>query len=440
VEPGTPSQDSDQKDMAAYVPYATSFAEIDAARQAAEKAEALNQVVMDFQTIAQSVLYAADLDPAAKAKALRAAATEVNSRLSAASKESGPGLLERLGLRRPKRSDPPPPAPGSFRVYKDAAGRMRWVAVYSNNLYDREGEVIPLAAHKSYVEYVDRTNDFPELWLWHTPGTRVGAADLVDVTSEGFAIASGTFDEDKGLAAEALAAIPGLGVSHGFEYGTIDEDGAYDGYRTYEISPLPKERAANEYTGFAAGEEIKMLNPDKKSFIAGVLGAAFADKLEADLDEAHDKAVAEGVAFKDVLAALEPDPAPAPPSPAPAPAFDGEALKTLLQSALAPIVTAVEGIATRQDEQQKAIDDLASRKVSLAAEVAKSMSPKNGMFIASQAARGASEEDDDVKAAKAAGIDKLFSNGDDAVPDHLAGQLGLLRGILGGGAVVATAE
>jgi hypothetical protein len=45
----------------------------------------------------------------------------------------------------------------------------------------------------------------------------------------------------------ALADPKDLGVSHGYEYGETDlqQDGSYRSYRTFEISPLPRHRAAN---------------------------------------------------------------------------------------------------------------------------------------------------------------------------------------------------
>lgn len=105
-----------------------------------------------------------------------------------------------------------------FRVWKQKDGTYRWLAVYSNNFRDDDNppEIISRKSHKTFVEMVDKSIvPFPELWLWHIPGTRVGQADMVDFTTEGFAVASGTFDPGREKVAQSLAKMTDQGVSHG---------------------------------------------------------------------------------------------------------------------------------------------------------------------------------------------------------------------------------
>jgi hypothetical protein len=85
-------------------------------------------------------------------------------------------------------------------IVKQADGRMRWYARYSNNFKDRDGEIITEAAHKEYIDWAASGGVYPELWLWHTPGTRFGQADWLDYAS-GFTHASGLVDDTDGAVA-----------------------------------------------------------------------------------------------------------------------------------------------------------------------------------------------------------------------------------------------
>ena len=78
----------------------------------------------------------------------------------------------------------------AFWSFKDAKGEWRWLSAYSNNFKDRDGEIFTEAAHKEFVRAADKLNRYPELWVWHTPGSRIGFCDFLDV-SDGFIVASG---------------------------------------------------------------------------------------------------------------------------------------------------------------------------------------------------------------------------------------------------------
>jgi hypothetical protein len=207
------------------------------------------------------------------------------------------GLLkEALGIK-----EEPPHNP--FMLWKDdETGIYRWLAVYSNKWRDEDNppEILASAAHKEFVEAVDKGDwPYPELWLWHIDGSRFGVADFVAYDDTGFPIASGTVDQGKEWIAEALSKQDDLAMSHGMPVKEIERDTEdptiITRYRSIEISPLPRKRAANKYgTGFEILTEVKMAIPDeKRPELEGMLGGAdglraFEDGLAAkakELDE-----------------------------------------------------------------------------------------------------------------------------------------------------------
>lgn len=165
---------------------------------------------------------------------------------------------------------------------KDKNGALRFVATFSNNFLDRDNppEVFTEAAHKEFVAYIDGGGEMPELWHWHTPGTKFGKADWIDYDN-GFITATGLIDPEHEAEAEALAKIKDLGLSHGYRY-IPGKDGEIDWYRTFEISVLPNSKAANPWQEFAIIEsEVKeMFNKDKREYLVSVLGEGKVAALE----------------------------------------------------------------------------------------------------------------------------------------------------------------
>jgi hypothetical protein len=193
--------------------------------------------------------------------------------------------------------------PSSFAAFKSADGTWRWLAVHSNNFYDKTGEVFPARAHKEYVAWVDGTKQYPELWDWHTP-FRMGKADVIDYDAQtGFMISGGYFYPGHEAEAEALAADPNLGVSHGYEYGEKDlqADGSYRSYRTFEISPLPRHRAANNATLFLTElrEENMAFATEKRAYLVEKHGEKAVKSMEDQLAAASSGMKSLGVSFKD---------------------------------------------------------------------------------------------------------------------------------------------
>lgn len=151
----------------------------------------------------------------------------------------------------------------TWMFYKQEDERLRFVAVYSNCFKDKSRQIITAKAHEEYINWADETQTYPELWLWHTKGTKWGQVDWIDI-SNGFVVASGLVDEGKEYIAKSLEdQKDSLGVSHGFL--GAQREGYITKYRTFEISPLPRDSAANVWTHFNVLEgESDMAFSDKK--------------------------------------------------------------------------------------------------------------------------------------------------------------------------------
>lgn len=175
----------------------------------------------------------------------------------------------------------------SFITFKDMNDQWRWFAYTSNKFRDRDNppEIFEDSAHKDYVQYLDEGGQFPELWLWHEPGSRWGVADWVDY-ADGFLMQSGTIDPGFEDAAKAIADQTDWGVSHGYYYLHSDEkNGIIGWYRDFEISPLPMKAAANPWTGIAMlKKELGDMgfNKDKREVLVGMIGEEVVAKFEGN--------------------------------------------------------------------------------------------------------------------------------------------------------------
>lgn len=431
--------------METYVPFAgaQSFADVDQFKQSQAAEHEVHELTSQYQAIVQNVFADATLSLSQKTGRILTASRdlqrrlgpEVDSAIAEATnmKERGPLAKIRalFGSKADEQAaplpaaDPPSMTPGGgFRAFKDLEGKWRWLAVSSNTFVDREGEMFTKEAHELNVRTIEETGKYPDLRLWHVPGTRVGIADMLDVSSEGFVVATGTFDEGKERVAERLKELGPFGVSHGYRYREQDKvDGVFHGYMDYELSVLPLERAANTDTGFLAGQEVPemSLSKDKKDFISNVLGVELADTLEKTLQTAAAKAAEGGVGYKELMEAVGDVAAPEVPAvDAPAAAAPAAPdIAAILREALTPLTEKVEALAAAQADQSK---ELAALKQSDDAKVAAIMTPRHGPgsggFEASRdAATVADGRSADVKAAK---------DGSGQGPVHLREHLGML--------------
>lgn len=161
-----------------------------------------------------------------------------------------------------------------------------WVAFWSNNAQDRDGEWFAEKAHDQYIDRVaSGVVPYPELWYWHDPRFKSGKAFYVDRVGH-CVFAVGEFDDTPvGQHMKAYYA-KGTddGVSHGYLFPrSMRVDGVYYDYNTFEISPLPPQWASNPLTTFVSAQEIMdmSLNAEQKKALENRLGADFVNQLYA---------------------------------------------------------------------------------------------------------------------------------------------------------------
>lgn len=222
---------------------------------------------------------------------------------------SGKSLSERLldwlsGPSAVKTDTVEPLATDGLFIAKQTDGRLRWFARYSNAWEDRDGDILTEAAHKEYVSWAYENTLFPELWLWHTSGTKFGQADWLDF-SDGFMHASGLIDAGREPVVEALKAQK-LGVSHGF---LAAQDGKYiTRYRDFEISVLPLERAAVWTTDFnvIGKEDMMAFSKDRRDWLVKVLGEDTVTQLEGNTEAVAAGLKELGIEYKESAPPAEP--------------------------------------------------------------------------------------------------------------------------------------
>ena len=151
-------------------------------------------------------------------------------------------------------------------LFKGRDGRLRVYFRASNNYKDLHSEIITEAAHKDYEHFVDTYEQFPELWLWHTKGSRWGKADIVTY-ADGFQHVFGVVDPGcEDIARNVVKSK--CAVSHGFL--TFNQKGnVISKYRSWEISALPSGSEANPwFTGVNLVKELDMgFAPAKRAWM-----------------------------------------------------------------------------------------------------------------------------------------------------------------------------
>lgn len=187
------------------------------------------------------------------------------------------------------------PIKASFTVKKDANGKSRWIASFSNNIRDNDNppEILSAEAHRRFSYMVDKgLVEMPELWVYHEEPWAVGVADWMAVDEqEGFAfiVASGEFYEHAEEVASALALEKDVALSHGMYPHLIERDdpdqSIITGYVSREITVLPRENAANKLTAYASMEN-KMVKDEKRRSLAA-RWPALGEELLSRLEEAN---------------------------------------------------------------------------------------------------------------------------------------------------------
>lgn len=224
-----------------------------------------------------------------------------------------------------------------------------WLAVWSNNFMDRDGEIFTQKAIDDYIARVDMgVVKPPELWVWHIPGTRIGQAEKVARHGH-FVLSWGSFDDtDYGRAARNYYARHAheKGISHGYHFVPDYFDGKhYHEFNSFENSPLPLGSEANLYTSLEGVKAAKM-DERKVRELEAIFGKEKTELILANLDK-RGKALEDlGVEFKDFTT-----PSPETPDAAAnkeaverADKAFGELVGELLDTSAEPVTAALEAV------------------------------------------------------------------------------------------------
>ena len=293
---------------------AISFAELDAMEEAEHISHSMRKASEQFSQMANNIFYRDDIED--KAAALEALASEFTDRVKnpPMTKERWQPLTDKVvaAVKSVKEAIAPKTKEKdlSFQVWHNKeTNQYRWFAIYSNKYRDNDNppEIISDASHKNFVKGVENGDyPYPELWLWHVKDSRVGQADWLAYTDEGFALASGYFDPGKEHVAKGLMSYEGkLLTSHGMPKPYIERDPQDPSilvkHITKEISPLPASIAANKLTNFELlRKEVEMIPDDKKEFLKQVgMTEDEISQIEGKVKETADKAQEEGIEFKE---------------------------------------------------------------------------------------------------------------------------------------------
>lgn len=218
--------------------------------------------------------------------------------------EQKPSLKERLlamvGI---KARDEP------FEAGFKAIGNGKWVAVWSNNFEDLEGEYFPAKSTDAYIARLDSKQiDMPELYFWHILHSYGKAKTVARVASDdspnapSISIAAGVFYDDPISQAFEKATLKSKGfkMSHGFMYPSQARiDGVYHYYDTFEISVLPPYAAANPYTLFG-DDTMPHVTPDKHKELEALLGKELAAEVVTKAEQRAKELQEKGVGYKDM--------------------------------------------------------------------------------------------------------------------------------------------
>jgi hypothetical protein len=165
----------------------------------------------------------------------------------------------------------------SLIIEKDATETYRAIMFPSNNFIDWDGEIISEAAHKEYVDWVNKNMDLaPVSITWHKAGTaRESQVDFVGYEN-GHLIMSAPLTEKEAAGLFRAQILTDIGMSHGSLVFERDPKNSkvITKYRMFEVSELPLDHAANPFTDFqVAVKEADMSTVNTQDFLAAILGS-----------------------------------------------------------------------------------------------------------------------------------------------------------------------
>ena len=297
---------------------AISFAELDSYLETQEDIEHFESVTYQFRSIVENILWDSRVPTSDKAGMIAAATEVYKMKLTAREKGFGEKVKEFLTDFIKGKKQYPTEEHNSLEVITNKEdGSKRWFGRWSNNYKDREGEIISEEAHKEFVAYLKQYPDrMPAFWIWHTKGTsRAADADFVEYF-DGFMVASGPLTAKEAEQLEKSIAYDNgkTGMSHGMFVLERDPERKeiITKYRTFEISDLPLENAANGFTSITSTKEVKMTD-EKFNRLAATIGDDAAKKVIDQIGESKESLAQAGIESKEgevaeILDKLEADP------------------------------------------------------------------------------------------------------------------------------------
>lgn len=185
----------------------------------------------------------------------------------------------------------------SFKVAKDRAGRLRWVAVSSTAFKDRDGEIVSTKALAQDCARADATGSYGPLRWWHVPGLDVGDCDYNAVAGRSL-IESGTFRDER-IGAAIASKSAELALSIGFVHPHTDPDssGVFHQVQRFERSLAPAGKVSNLFTRLVVGD-MTMLTQEKAQQLRALVGDDLLRDLLLTVDQTEKTADAAGVAYK----------------------------------------------------------------------------------------------------------------------------------------------
>jgi len=350
------------------VPYgAISFEDVEEYTKSQIVGDRVQELTRIYQDLVWNIMFSDEIEE--KTSAMTALTKEFNSRVNdvIAAGDGGVGIvggvLQFFKDKLPKKKEA---HESGLMIWKEG-NRYRWMSIYTNKFRDEDSppEILAEAGHEQFVKEVDGgIHPYPELWHWHTPGTRWGVSDMMHFDKEtGFMVASGMVDIGHEAEAEAIMAMDEpIKTSHGMPEEFIkreDEDKTIiTNYVSREISDLPARYAANQLTGFRILKEVeeKMIPEEKKAYLrkAGLTDEKIGE-IELEMDAKAKEA--EGLEFKEADKIVEPTETPAKveePGVEEVPVYaTREEVAAALTETVQPLVSAITAIAEGMQELKK---------------------------------------------------------------------------------------
>lgn len=305
---------------------ATSFAEVDAQKEAMEYSYSVDVLTDQLRGIIHNITADDDIEAGQKASSISSAAEDYRKRVSSVDKPMGRKSLwnkvkEFLTAEMGKEDSEfqaeylkGTPRPGRLVVYKDKeTGQPRWLGLSANAFEDNEKELFTTKALEEAVEYADKTDERGPLLVQHVPSAEIGHCDFQAVVGR-FLVESGTF-ADTQLGRKALEHYSNSDEEHQVSIGYLhvdgdEKDGQYDWLRIKERSICDPSLipAANPWTEFQVLGE-KEMDAKREAVLEKVFGKDLAAQVISTVEE-KSKELEGKIRFKEVAVSATEEGAP----------------------------------------------------------------------------------------------------------------------------------